>query len=155
MFAVNALTPYLFVRELLQRADPDRHSAFVFLATSAMFNANKASGVYAASKAAVRVLCAALADECRGTNTSVSCLVLGHIANQRKLNELSALAKRHKADLSDMRKRFLRKAEPNAVIDDFIGFNLCVDAIAHLANIGPLGNGTLMRLDGGASGTLV
>jgi NAD(P)-dependent dehydrogenase (short-subunit alcohol dehydrogenase family) len=155
VFSVNALSAYALMRALLQRREPSQRAAFVLLGTTAMFNADLGSGVYAASKAALRVLCAALADECRGTQAAAMYLVLGHLANERKLNEIAGIAERHGVPVEEVRRRFLRKAEPGAMVDDFIGFDLCVNAIRYLSEIGPMGNGTVLRLDGGASGTLV
>jgi hypothetical protein len=50
---------------------------------------------------------------------------------------------------------FLRKSNPDLVIDEFIDFESCYRSVVYLTELGAIANGMLCRLDGGSAGSLV
>src|SRR5437588_4336006 len=155
VFRVNALAPYVFVSELLaQKVNEDASASVVVVNSEAMFQADADSGVHGASKAALRVLTAALADRCRGRNVSVSTLLLGPLAD-KKLDELRRVAERRGVALDEITRLFLRKSNPNLVLERLIDYEACLASILYMHGLGSTANGMVCRLDGGSAGSLI
>lgn len=155
LFRTNALTPYLFLRELLGALPPGRQCTCVVVNSDAVYGADRTSGAYAASKAALRVLTSALSDSCRGRNVSVCTLLLGPLADPRKVELLRQAAERRGVEEGEMVRTFLRRSNSFYVIDELIDLEACVRSVEYLSELGPAGNGMLCRLDGGSAGSLV
>lgn len=155
MFRVNALTPYLLTRKLLALKPPDLFCCTVVVNSEAIFAADKNSAPYAATKAALRVLTAGLADECRGANASVATLLLGPLASADKLASIRALASKRGVSEAEIIRMFFARSNPNLVIDQFIDYGACLRSVEYLAELGPTANGMLCRLDGGSAGSLI
>lgn len=155
LFRVNAFAPFLLSNELLVKKKPDQFSCFVFVNSEAIFSADTRSGPYAASKAALRILASAFADRCRGQNAASTTLLLGPLANPKKIEELSAIAERRSSSVAEITKLFLRKSNPRLVIDNLLDFDACAKSISYLADLGPMANGMVLRLDGGSAGSLI
>ena len=154
LFRVNAIVPYYLSLQLLESKPTDRFCSFVTINSEAMYHADERSGVYGATKAALRVLTSALSSACRGRNASASTLLLGPLADTRKLDEVRSIAERRGMDEREVVKLFLRKSNPDLVIEDFISFDACLDALLLLIKLGSSANGMVCKLDGGASGSL-
>jgi 3-oxoacyl-[acyl-carrier protein] reductase len=155
MFRVNALAPYLLTRKLLTARPADVFCCTVVVNSEAIFAADKNSAPYAATKAALRVLTAGLADECRGANASVATLLLGPLASPGKLASIRALASKRGVREDEITRTFLDRSNPNLVIDQLIDYDACLRSVEYLADLGPIANGMLCRLDGGSAGSLI
>jgi NAD(P)-dependent dehydrogenase (short-subunit alcohol dehydrogenase family) len=155
VFRVNTFAPYHLTLELLALKPAAQFASFIVVNSEAMFNADEKSGVYGASKAALRVLTSAIAHACRGRNGSVSTLLLGPLANEQKMRELEAIAFRKSVSRQELTRLFLRKSNPNIVLDDLITFPSCLTCIRCIYELGIAANGMMCRLDGGAGGSLV
>lgn len=155
VFRVNALAPYRLSKLLLDLQREDRPVTVVCINSEAMFHADEASGVYAASKAALRVLTASLAASCRGRDAAAVSLVLGPLATPSRRAEIDRLAQRHGRDPAELTRSLLKKSNPDLVIDDFIDLDACCRVIEHVSGLGPVANGVVYRLDGGSAGTLI
>ncbi|GAA0955089.1 hypothetical protein GCM10009554_62010 [Kribbella koreensis] len=155
-FRVNAIAPYVFTRALLERAAADdAECRAVFIGSEAMFHADDASGPYAASKAASRVLTASLAAWCRGRRQSVAYLSLGPLLTPARSTELSALARRLDKSVPEIEALALARSNQDLVIDRFISLDAVADSIDLLLRLGRHGNGTVVRVDGGSAGSLI
>jgi NAD(P)-dependent dehydrogenase (short-subunit alcohol dehydrogenase family) len=154
VFRVNALTPYLLLLDLLARPR-DTFCSCVVVNSDAMYHAREQSGVYSASKAALRVLTGSLSAACRGQNASVSTLLLGPLADPLKVNGLRRAAEQRGTTEAEATRTFLRRSNANLVIDTLIDYESCFDSLMYLARLGPVANGMMCRLDGGSSGGLV
>ena len=154
IFRVNALVPYRLLLDLLSRPR-DRFCACIVVNSDAMYHAREETGVYSASKAALRVLTGALAAGCRGRNASVSTLLLGPLADEQKVARLRHVAEKRGVSEADVTREFLRRSNTNLVIDALIDFESCYRALIHMAELGPVANGMMYRLDGGSAGGLV
>lgn len=155
VFRVNTLAPYHLARRLLAEVHPSRRSTFVVVNSEAMFHADEGSAIYAASKAALRVLTTALASEAGPLGAAVASLLLGPLANPEKVGELRRVAKRRNMTEEETTKIFLRRSNPDLVISNLIDFESCLTSVHYLASLGPVANGMLCRLDGGSAGSLV
>jgi NAD(P)-dependent dehydrogenase (short-subunit alcohol dehydrogenase family) len=155
VFQVNTLAPYYMSRKLLSEVRPDSRSTFIIINSEAVFHADEKSAIYAASKAALKVLSTALAVQARPLGVAVASLLLGPLANHEKVEELRRIAERRDTTLEETTKLFLRRSNPDLVIDDLIGFESCLTSVQYLASLGPVANGMLCRLDGGSAGSLV
>jgi len=155
VFRVNALAPYRLTRDLMALKPQGHFASFVMVNSEAMFNADENSGVYAASKAALKVLASGLAHACRGRNASVSTLLLGPLANPSKRRELESVSQRRGLSAQEVTRMFLRRSNPNLVIDDLIEFDACLTALECIYELGASANGMVCRLDGGAGGSLI
>jgi len=155
VFRVNALLPYRLLHELLSQKPAERFCSCVVVNSDSVFHARRQSGVYAASKAALRVLTTMLADTFRADNVSVSTLLLGPLADAKKVSDLNKIAEKRGVLLQDITKTFLRRSNPDLVIDDLIDFESCYLSLRHLVELGPVANGSLCRLDGGSAGSLI
>lgn len=154
VFRINALAPYLLTRRLLEVRPAGRFWCTVMVNSEAMFGADSNSAPYAASKAAMRVLSAGLADSVRGS-ASVATLLLGPLASRDKLASIRSIARSHGRTEADVTQAFLRRSNPNLVIDTFIDHDACLRSVLYLYDLGPIGNGMVCRLDGGSSGSLI
>jgi NAD(P)-dependent dehydrogenase (short-subunit alcohol dehydrogenase family) len=155
VFAVNAFAPYRLTQRLLGQQPPDHFCGVIVINSESMFHADHKSGVYAASKAALRVLTTALAEGCRSRNASVSTLLLGPLADPGKVTELRAVAAKRGIDEAEITRVFLRKSNPDLVIDALIDFDACFRSVQYLAGLGRTANGAVCRLDGGSAGSLI
>ncbi|MGW7543005.1 SDR family NAD(P)-dependent oxidoreductase [Streptomyces sp. NPDC054770] len=155
VFRVNAFTPYLLTLNLLARKPADRFCTYVVVNSESIYSADDHSAVYASSKAALRVLTAGLAAGCRSAEAAVATLLLGPLADRAKLAEAETIAGRRKLPASDVVRLFLRRSNPNLVIDEFIDYASCFRSVRYIAELGPTANGMLCKLDGGSSGSLV
>lgn len=153
MFRVNALVPYLAIRKFVEaNASP---CSVVLINSDSIYHANEHSGMYAASKAALRVLASALASASRSRPTSVSTLLLGPLADETKRAQLEALAAQSGVTFEEMEQRFLRRSNPSIVIEHLIDLDHCYESLRYMIDLGPTANGMLCKLDGGSSGSLV
>lgn len=155
LFRINALLPYRLLLEYLTDLPADRFCSCIVVNSDSIYHASEQTGVYAASKAALRVLTTALANACRPLNASASTLLLGPLADPRKLAELDRLARRRGVATGEITRLFLRKSNPSFVIESLIDFESCFRSIEYLAGLGRAANGMLCKLDGGSSGSLV
>lgn len=154
-FRVNALVPYLAIRELLARKPEADFLSCVFINSEAIFHADEHSCGYAASKAALRVLSAGLSASVRDGNAALATLVLGPLADENRLEEVRSIAAKKGMAPTDVIRLFLRKIKPNMVIDDFIDYESCFMSIKYMHGLGRKANGMVCRLDGGSGGSLV
>ncbi|MFF0145157.1 short-subunit dehydrogenase [Amycolatopsis sulphurea] len=155
VFRANTLAPYLLLSELLAARPPEQPCACVVVNSDSIFHARAQSGVYAASKAALRVLTTTMADRFRGSGASVSTLLLGPIADPKKVADLRRVAEQRGVDEQAITRTFLGRSNTDLVIDELIGFEPCYQALATLAGLGKAGNGAVFRVDGGSGGSLV
>lgn len=155
MMRINTLAPYKITMDLLAQKAVDQFAGFIFINSDSMFHADANAGLYASSKAALRILTTSVADACRGQNASASTLLLGPLADERKLSGLRAIAGRQGMREEDVVKAFLKKSNPELVIDQLIDYESCLKSIYYLSELGPIGNGMVCRLDGGSAGSLI
>ncbi|MET8628881.1 SDR family oxidoreductase [Kitasatospora sp. NPDC004669] len=155
VFRVNALLPYRLLHDLLSDKPKERFCSCVVLNSDSIFHARRQSGVYAASKAALRVLTTMLADTFRADNASVSTLLLGPLADPKKTADLHRIAAKRGVPPQDLTKTFLHRSNPDLVIDELIDFESCYLSLRHLVELGAVANGSLHRLDGGSAGSLI
>ena len=153
-FEVNALSAYRLGRALLARGPRGDPCQVVVINSESINRADERSGTYAASKAALRVLTHALAASCRGSGRAVATLTLGPLADERKTSEIVALAATRKAEPAEITRLFLRRSNPDLLIDRFIDFDACYSAVSWIASMGPIANGMVVKLDGGSAGSL-
>lgn len=154
-FRVNAFVPYLMIRDLLARKPGADFLSCVFINSEAVFNADQHSCGYAASKAALRVLSAGLSASVREENAAMATLMLGPLADERRLDEARLIAERKGIAPAEVVKIFLRQLKPNMVIDDFIDYESCYLSVKYIYGLGRAANGMVCRLDGGSAGSLV
>jgi len=154
-FRVNALVPYRLTLDLLADKPQDHFTSCVVVNSEAICHADRQSGVYAASKAALRVLTTALAESCRSHNASVSTLLLGPLADPAKVADLRGIAERRGVSEAEITRLFLRKSNPDLVIESLIDFESCYRSVMYIADLGPVANGMMCRLDGGSAGSLI
>lgn len=155
IFQVNAFAPIRLSEALLKSKPQDRCVSFVFINSEAMFAADGHAGPYAASKAALRVLTASFAHRCRDQNAKASTLLLGPLGNYKKQQELAAIAQKRGVPTEEITRIFLRKSNPNLVIDALIDFNECLRSVLYIESLGTVANGMVCRLDGGSAGSLI
>ncbi|MFB6815392.1 SDR family oxidoreductase [Streptomyces sp. NPDC056347] len=155
VFRVNAFAPYLLTLGLLERKPAEQFTAVVVVNSEAVFAADKDSAPYAASKAAMRVLTTGLADVCKGTNAAVATLMLGPLSSPDKRAELRRIAEKRNLSEEEITRMFLRRSNPNLVIDTLIDYEACHRSVQYIAGLGPVGNGMVCRLDGGSAGSLI
>lgn len=155
MFMVNAIAPFVVIRDHLAGLPAERACSCVIVNSDSIYHANETSAEYAATKAALRVLTAGLASACRGRRSSVSTLALGPLADPRKLAELGAIAERRQMPMEEVVRIFLARLNPSLVISELIDLEACWRSVLHVASLGPTANGMVIKLDGGSSGSLV
>lgn len=151
MFRVNTLVPYLALTAYFETA-PGTNC--VIINSDAMFHANRRVGPYAASKAALKVLTTALADTCRTKGGAVSTLLLGPLADNRKMRDCARVAEKNGLAVEDVIKMLLKKGNPFYLKDSFLQFEECFRSIEYIHGLGAAANGMVCKLDGGASGSL-
>lgn len=155
VFRVNATMPYQVLLQHLTRDEPGTFCSYVMVNSDSIYHANETQGVYAASKAALRVLTTALAAACRTREASVSTLLLGPLADQRKLDELREIARRRESSLEQITRAYLRRSNTSYVTDSLIDLESCFRSVEYIAGLGKAANGMLCRLDGGSAGSLI
>lgn len=155
LFRVNTLLPYSLLLGYLSTIPQNEFTSCIVVNSDSIYHANRHSGVYAASKAALRVLTTALADVCQSRNASVSTLLLGPLADEKKIDEFRRIAERKGVSEEEIMRLFLKKSNPSFVIDSLIDLEPCFQSILYIANLGRVANGMLCKLDGGSSGSLV
>jgi NAD(P)-dependent dehydrogenase (short-subunit alcohol dehydrogenase family) len=155
VFRVNAIVPYLLTLGLLERQEEGRFCSVVVINSEVIYHADNKSGIYAASKAASRVLATSLASACRSRNASVATLLLGPLADEKKLADLRDIATRRNIAESEIIQAYLRKSNPDLVIQRLIEFESCFLSLKYIINLAASANGMLCRLDGGSAGSLV
>ncbi|MEU1513187.1 SDR family oxidoreductase [Streptomyces sp. NPDC005811] len=151
VFRVNALVPHQVLADYLPGAD----CTCVLVNSDSIYHANRTSGVYAASKAALRVLASALADRCRGSRACVATLLLGPLADDRKAEQFEQIAQMRQLPPEEVAKAFLRRSNPSYVVDSLVDLDACVRSVEYLVDLGTQANGMLCRLDGGSAGSLL
>jgi len=77
MFRVNALAPYRLIYDYLTTGSDEKFRSIVVVNSDSIYHASLQTGVYAASKAALRVLTSTLAHTCKTKNAAVATLLLG------------------------------------------------------------------------------
>lgn len=155
VFRVNAFAPYRLTRALLAGKDPAVFCSYVLVNSEAVYHADQDSGVYAASKAALRVLSTALAGECRSRNASAATLLLGSLATPDKVEQLRRVAERRGLPEDEVTRLFLRKSNPGLQIDFLLDLEAGFRSVCYIESLGAAANGMLCRLDGGSAGSLV
>jgi NAD(P)-dependent dehydrogenase (short-subunit alcohol dehydrogenase family) len=152
---VNALAPYHLTLGLLAAQPEDRPCTVVMVNSESMFHADRDAAPYAASKAALRLLTAGLAEACRSRPIAVATLLLGPLDDDQKQADLRRVAEKLNLPLADVTRRFLRKSNPDLVIDHLIAYEACLRSIRYIADLGRTANGMVLRLDGGSAGSLI
>ena len=155
VFRVNTFAPYQLTLGLLEAKPEDKFCSCIVLNSESIYHADHRSGLYAASKAALRVLTAALASACRSRNASVSTLLLGPLADPKKVEGLRRVAEKKGVTEEDITKVFLRKSNPDLVIDTLIDLESCFRSVIYVVSLGRIANGMVCKLDGGSSGSLI
>lgn len=155
VFLVNAIAPYLLTLNLLARKPAHSFCSCIVVNSEAIFAADQRSAGYAASKAALRVLTAGLADSCRSANASVATLLLGPLADEKKLESARSVGEKRGMSRDEVVRMFLRKSNPNLVIETFIDYESCFRSVQYIVGLGPMANGMVCRLDGGSAGSLI
>ncbi|ANY05786.1 SDR family NAD(P)-dependent oxidoreductase [Pseudonocardia sp. HH130630-07] len=154
-FKVNALVPYHLLLNHVNQASSANFCTYVVTNSDSIYHANKYSGIYAASKAALRVLTAALASACHSHNAAAATLLLGPLADEANFEKLQEVADRTGAELDVVMRRYLARSNQAYVIDSFLSYESCVKNVLTIASLGCDANGMLCKLDGGSSGSLV
>lgn len=154
-FLVNALVPYHLLLDHVTQQPADKFCTYVVTNSDSIYHANRHSGVYAASKAALRVLTAALASECKSRNAAAATLLLGPLADEENFDKMREIADRTNTDVDAVTKRFLIRSNQAYVIESFLDYESCVRSVLTMASLGRDANGMLCKLDGGSSGSLV
>lgn len=155
VFRVNATLPYRLLLQYLIDLPTEEFCSCIVVNSDSIYHANETSGVYAASKAALRVLTTALAAACRTRKASVSTLLLGPLADDRKVGELHQIAVRRGVGDEEITRAFLRRSNPALVTESLIPLESCFRSVEYIVNLGRAANGMLCRLDCGSSGSLV
>ncbi|WP_375790682.1 SDR family NAD(P)-dependent oxidoreductase [Bradyrhizobium sp. vgs-9] len=153
LFRVNAIAPYALLYEYVAGASASLRTC-VIVNSDAIFHANLQSGVYAASKAALRVLTATLAHAAKSSNAAAATLLLGPLADDRKRAEFSRIAERRGIAEAQVVKTFLERSNPAFVIDALLPYDACTESVKHIVALGRAANGMVCKLDGGSSGSL-
>jgi NAD(P)-dependent dehydrogenase (short-subunit alcohol dehydrogenase family) len=153
MFRINAFAFYQVVGPALGASDSRR--SIVVINSDSMFHANRFSGEYAASKAALRVFSSALADRCRGTEHSVSTLLLGPLRDDRTVQQLEQVAAKTQLPIHEVERQFLQRANPSYVSSKLLDLASVTQTVRHLYALGASANGAMCRLDLGSSGSLI
>ena len=154
-FRVNALVPYHLLLDYFTQRSTEEFCTCVVINSDSIYHANKYSGIYAASKAALRVLTTALASACQSQNAAVATLLFGPLADEENFDKLRSVADRTGADMDVVTRRFLARSNQAYVIESFLDYESCVKSVLAIASLGRDANGMLCKLDGGSSGSLV
>jgi short-subunit dehydrogenase len=154
LFRVNAIAPYVMLYDYLNSAKKDLRTCVV-VNSDAIYHASLQSGVYAATKAALRVFTTALAQAAKSKNAAAATLLLGPLADERKLNEFRKIAEKQNLETKDVARIFLQRSNPSFVVDALLEFELVLQSIHYIVSLGRAANGMMCKLDGGSSGSLV
>ena len=154
IFRVNANTIFDALSRYCEDG-PDPFCSMIMVNSDAVFHASARTAVYAASKAALRVLTAGLADRCRDRCASAATLSLGPLRDRTKVAQLQALAEKRGTDPATLTAQYLRKSNPFLVLDELIDLDACCRAILHIHELGKVANGMVYRLDGGSAGSYI
>jgi NAD(P)-dependent dehydrogenase (short-subunit alcohol dehydrogenase family) len=154
MMRVNAVAPFLLTRALLLQKAEERPCTVIMLNSEAAYHTAVGIGTYSASKAALLAFTRALADEFKGKNASIATVVLGPLANDDKRHRLQKLAAQKSMNEQEITAFFLKRWNPNMVVDQLIDFDKVLQSILFIESLGATANGMICRLDGAASGTL-
>lgn len=152
MFRVNTLVPYLALSGYLETSPAG--TSCVIINSDSMFHANRRTGPYAASKAALKVLTTALAETCRPKGGAVATLLLGPLPDDRKMRECARIAEKNGVAVENVIKALLKKGNPFYLKDTFLHFEECFRSVEYIYGLGVAANGMVCKLDGGASGSL-
>lgn len=155
MFRINAFALYTAIRTYCVKPDLAPFCSCIIVNSDSIYHAGSQTAAYAASKAALRILTAALADSCRTANVSVATLLLGPLADTAKRAHLAALANKRGVTERALTREYLRRSNPFLVIDDLIDLDACYESVRYIVTLGKTANGMLCKLDGGSSGSLV
>ncbi|GAB2616536.1 hypothetical protein GCM10027168_56200 [Streptomyces capparidis] len=153
-FKINALVPYHLLLNHVNQESSAEFCTYVVTNSDSIYHANKYSGIYAASKAALRVLTAALASACQSHRAAAATLVLGPLADKENFEKLQEVADRTGADISVVTRRYLARSNQAYVINSFLSYESCVKSVLTIADLGRDANGMLCKVDGGSSGSL-
>ncbi len=154
LFRVNAIAPYVLLYDYLSAAKEDLRTCIV-VNSDAIYHASVQSGVYAASKAALRVFATVLAQAAKSKNAAAATLLLGPLADERKLSEFKKIAEKRNLGTSDVARIFLERSNPSFVVDALLEFECVLESIRYIVSLGRAANGMMCKLDGGSSGSLV
>jgi len=154
VFRVNAIAPYHLMRGILQQKPAEKFCSCVIVNSEVIFHSDSKSGVYGASKAALRIFTSSLADWARTANASVSTLLLGPMADF-KADDLRRISDRTGKSLDEVHRIFLKKSNPDLVIERLIEYEEAYRCVLQLAELGKSANGSMFRLDGGSAGSLI
>lgn len=153
-FNVNCLAPYELGLAILSAQPPEHRLRMIVINSESIYHADDGSCIYAASKAALQVLTKGLAARCRGSLHTVSTLLLGPLSDRRKTEEVARVAAARRIDVPEVVRAFLRRSNPDLVVDRFIEYDSCFRLLMAMSELGPESNGMLCRLDGGSAGSL-
>jgi short-subunit dehydrogenase len=154
LFRVNAIAPYVMLYDYLSTAKEELRTCIV-VNSDAIYHASGQSGVYAATKAALRVFTTALAQAAKSRSAAAATLLLGPLADERKLDEFKKIAERRNLEATDVARIFLERSNPSFVIDALLEFEHVLESIRYIVSLGRAANGMMCKLDGGSSGSLV
>jgi NAD(P)-dependent dehydrogenase (short-subunit alcohol dehydrogenase family) len=154
LFRVNTVAPYTLLHDYLRAAGGTLRTCVV-VNSDAIYHASLQSGAYAATKAALRVLTTVLAQASKSRNAAVATLLLGPLADERKLSEFKKIAKKQGIDEGAVTKIFLERSNPAFVVDALIPYEACLESVKYIVSLGRVANGLLCKLDGGSSGSLI
>lgn len=154
-FRLNTLVPYHLLLNHVEKRSSTDFCTYVVTNSDSIYHANKYSGIYAASKAALRVLTTALASACQSHNAAAATLLLGPLADEENFAKLQEIADRTGADLKAVTRRYLARSNQAYVINSFLSYESCVKNVLTIADLGRDANGMLCKVDGGSSGSLV
>lgn len=154
-FKVNAIVPYHLLLDYFTQRPSEDFCTCIMINSDSIYHANKYSGVYAASKSALRVLTSALSSACQSRNAAIATLLFGPLADTANFDKLREVAAATGADMDLVTRRYLSKSNQWYVIDEFLAYESCVKSVLYIASVGRDGNGMVCKLDGGSSGSLV
>lgn len=154
MFRVNTLIPYLCISDYFESHLDASKTSCVVINSDSIFHANRNVGSYAASKAALKVMTSALADICRERGGATATLLLGPLADEKKLKECARIAKKSDTTVEQVVKALLRRGNPFFMREEFFQFDECCRSIQYIYDLRRTANGMVCKLDGGSSGSL-
>ncbi|WP_276202304.1 NAD(P)-dependent oxidoreductase [Roseivivax marinus] len=155
MFRVNAHSAFLAFAEYCEAGPMEQFCTFVPINSDAIFHTTATNAAYAASKAALRVLAAGLAERCKTSNGCVATLALGPLADHSKTSQLKALAEKRGISMEALTAEYMRRSNPFLVIEELIDLEACYRCIETIVDLGAMANGMVCRLDGGSAGALI
>lgn len=155
IYFANTFAPYKLTLDLFDMKDPSDFLNVIVINSESMYHADFDSGIYASSKASLRVLTTSLAEHFSGKNACISTLLLGPLADERKLCELQKIADKQGCSLDQITKVFIKKSNPDLVINQLIDYESCIKSVRYLNSLGSVANGMVCRLDGGSAGSLI